>query len=297
MIKHIQGHDVDDKFLFPGVLRYEWDKGLSWKPIETPNQCPTHILRHFTCSYNLEDTVGYFQNEGVSVHFVIGKKGEVVQMSPVCCRAAHAGASQWDTNHDGKITSDEMDMNRYSIGLEFVNLGPLEKRGDKYFDCWDREFKGKVRERKSAGYKYWEEFTPEQEKADIDICLWACQTLGIKPENIIGHDESTNFKRKNDPGGTTELTGPEYREYIKSRLSAPKPIPAPIANNKIHILKTKKAIEILNYLKQPSVANDDFVFIRPASLNACFNCGKATSTGDILCSSCHSEFNNRIIVI
>ena len=279
--KIILGHEVDEKFIYPKNKRCEWDKGLSWKPIETPNNYPTYIIPHFTCSYELEGTVGYFQKEGVSVHFVVGKKGEVVQMAPVNMRCAHAGSSVWNGNND---------LNRFSIGIEVVNLGPLEKRGDKFYDCWDREYKGLVRCKNEIGFKYWEPWTEEQEQAVKDICLWACESFDIDSKNIADHAEVAP-RRKNDPGGSSEMTGDEFREYIKKRLSD-----TPIENpkNKVYIFKTADAL-LKNY---GQVQIGDKILLRIKKYGKCVICEERTPPEDnMVCEQCHKIWNSNIVVL
>lgn len=291
-IKIIHGHEIDEKYLYPKAKRIEFDRGLSWKKIETPNNEPSYVVNHFTCSYELEGTVGYFQSEGVSVHFVVGKKGEVVQMAPANMRCAHAGASQWDSNKDGVIQDIEQDLNRFSLGIEVVCLGPLSKRGDKYYDCWNREYKGTVREKEELGFKYWEPWTPEQEKAVEEICTWAIETFGIKPRNIVDHAEVAP-RRKNDPGGSSQLTGEEYRKYITTRISS-NPQPEPIDERKHYIFQSAESL-MKNY---KDVGMKDKMYLRVKHYGKCVICEKEIPDSEnMVCGNCHKKYSDKIIVI
>lgn len=180
---------------------------------------PEYIVVHHTMSYNTDGTVSHFKRNLVDVHFVIGHKGEVVQMVDCNRSAAHAGESRWN-GHTG--------LNSRSIGIEVVNIGPLVKTPEGFLDGYNVEkkkkgkpftyWKGAVRERDAFGYKYWEPFTPAQEQAVISICLWAMKTYGIKLENICGHYECSPG-RKNDPaGGFSHGSMVDFRKALGAAL-------------------------------------------------------------------------------
>ncbi len=165
------------------------------------------VIFHHTCSYNLKDTASYFKNEGVDIHFLVGHDGTVIQMVPLNRSAAHAGASSWDGYSS---------LNNYSIGVEVVNIGPLTKKGEKFFDCYGREWKGAVRKRKGQGYEFWEPFTEAQEKACMEIAWYCHSVLKIPVDRMLSHYE-VSPGRKNDPyGGFSYGDMAETRKHWKT---------------------------------------------------------------------------------
>jgi len=61
----------------------------------------------------------------VSAHIVIGRAGEIVQLSPFNLVTWHAGRSRWQSGGH-----DNHDLNRLAIGIELVNAGPLTESSE-----------------------------------------------------------------------------------------------------------------------------------------------------------------------
>jgi N-acetyl-anhydromuramyl-L-alanine amidase AmpD len=174
---------------------------------------PKQVVIHHTCSYKLDGTISWFKENAVDIHYLIGHDGSVVQMVKNNRQAAHAGKSQWK-NYVG--------LNATAIGIEVVNIGPLNKDGDKFFDCYDRQWKGDVRERSGLGYKYWEPFTKAQEESLLKLCYYLHTVVGVPVEDFIGHYECSP-DRKNDPyGGLSIGTVADYRKYMSEQFAAEK---------------------------------------------------------------------------
>ena len=176
--------------------------------LKTKDNKPVGIVLHHTGTYNLQNTVDFFNKNEVDVHFLIGHDGEIVQQVACNANAAHAGESEW---------AGLKWLNNYYLGIEVVNIGWLTKKGDKFYDGYNREWKGKVRERNTQGQKYWEPFTDAQEKAMRDLCVWLCNEYGIDPEKIRGHYEVAP-NRKNDPAGGVAVSLDELRKEISARV-------------------------------------------------------------------------------
>lgn len=210
-----------DPWIFPKNTRLELDPDRGGV---MPEGKPSIVLIHHTVSYHTKATVDFFKKNAVDVHFVIGHEGEIIQMVECNRQAAHAGESSW---------AGKSGLNKYAIGIEVVNIGPLFKtkvgmldyynyekwkKGEKY-KVWD----GAVRERKAEGFSFWEPFTPAQERAVTEICLWAMQVHGIPLANIVGHYE-TSPGRKNDPaGGFSHGNMDAYRTFLGGMLKAMEP--------------------------------------------------------------------------
>lgn len=191
---------------YPHNFKYVVDPDGGKSLLKTEENIPVGIVLHHTVTYNLNATVKYLQEHDVDVHFVIGKNGDIVQMVPCNRNAAHVGVSKW-----GKYTN----LNDYFVGIEVVNIGPLEKKENgKYYDCYGQIHSGEVRSREVFGYKYWSPFTDKQEESLKKLVMWLVKTYKIDPKNVVGHYECSP-KRKIDPIGGLSMTMDEFRNSLK----------------------------------------------------------------------------------
>ncbi len=99
----------------------------------------------------------------VSSHYLINRKGKVVQMVLDNKIAWHAGKSRWK-----KFAN----LNKYSIGIE------LENKGHQF------------------GY---ENFSKKQIASLINLCKILKKKYSIKSENFLGHSDIAPLRKK-DPG-------------------------------------------------------------------------------------------------
>ena len=99
----------------------------------------------------------------VSCHYLINRKGQIIQMVKDNHASWHAGKSKWK-----KIVN----LNNYSIGIELVN------KGHKF------------------GYQ---NFTRKQILSLIQLCKNLKKKYKIKKENFLGHSDIAPL-RKIDPG-------------------------------------------------------------------------------------------------
>lgn len=168
---------------------------------------PAHlVILHHTASNSLDGTVEFFKRNDVDAHYVVGRNGDVVQMAENNRMCDHAGHSEWK----GKTW-----LNRYSIGIELVNLGPLKEVRGSFFDTYGMPYNGTVNRRVGFGSEYWASATTEQEKAIVCLLAYTNKVLGIPVDNILGHYE-VSPGRKNDPYGLfTVGPMPEFRSMLK----------------------------------------------------------------------------------
>lgn len=193
-----------DKKRYPKASSFQGDPTAASSKID-----PRFCILHHTVSYDLDKTVDFFKKRDVSVHYVVGHDGRVVQMLENNVKGWHAGESKW-----GNISG----LNSYSVGIEVVNIGPLKKKGDKFFDYYDKEYKGPVHVRKGLGYEYWEAIRPAQEAAVLDLCYYLHDAIGITVNNFLGHYEIAP-KRKNDPYGLFSMGDMDaFRKHLKASL-------------------------------------------------------------------------------
>lgn len=175
-----------DKLKCPIAKRFIQDPTTSSEKIT-----PKFVVLHHTVSYTTEATIKLFKDKNVSVHYLVAKDGEIIQMADNNRKCWHAGSSEW------KGVSG---LNSHSIGIEIINMGPLSKKGDKFYDYYNKLYTGPVHVRKGLGYEYWEAITQQQEKAVLELCKYLNEALDIPYDNFIGHYECAP-KRKNDPYG------------------------------------------------------------------------------------------------
>jgi N-acetylmuramoyl-L-alanine amidase len=155
---------------------------------------PDTIVIHYTGGGSLQSAVNTFKDPQVqaSAHVLIDKDGTLTQMIPFDHTAWHAGKSAY---------LDRTGLNRFSIGIEIVNAGRLEKSGPVWRSWFGRTYPEEEVvqgiHRNESQPSYWERFTPEQ----IDTAFTLCKLLitTYKINKILGHEEISPG-RKIDPG-------------------------------------------------------------------------------------------------
>ena len=123
------------------------------------------VIIHYTGMQSEIESINRLKNPKykVSCHYLISRKGEVVQMVKEKNIAWHAGKSKW---------KQFKNLNNYSIGIELVNKG--------------HQF----------GYQ---NFSNQQISSLIKLCTKLKKKYLIKKENFLGHSDIAPL-RKADPG-------------------------------------------------------------------------------------------------
>jgi len=152
------------------------------------------VIVHYTASPSFRSAYNSLMNPSVraSAHLLVDRDGSVLQMADFDTIAWHAGRSSY---------KDRSGFNKYSIGIEIVNAGPIKMKNGEFFDVYnikypaDQVMEGKHRNRPIVS-KYWHKYTPEQEATVDEICRLLVNTYGVK--FILGHEE-ISVGRKFDP--------------------------------------------------------------------------------------------------
>jgi N-acetyl-anhydromuramyl-L-alanine amidase AmpD len=147
---------------------------------------PEYIVLHDTASgLKADGPIGWLtsRESKVSAHFVVGRDGSITQLVPMNVRAFHAGQSIW---------KGRQFLNGFSIGIEIVNPGKMQKIGDNKYKSLatiDVGLSANLRvERRSTqahGDGYWLHYSPEQVRAVTELCQAICGAYDIK--DILTH--------------------------------------------------------------------------------------------------------------
>lgn len=155
---------------------------------------PDTIIIHYTVGSTANSSAEYLARDDVkaSAHLVIGRDGTIYQLVPFNIIAWHAGDSSYG-NRTG--------FNKYSIGIELDNAGPLTKTGNSFISTFGKAYPESeailAKHRNETTERYWHTFTEIQIQTCIDICNALISKYNI--QYILGHEEICPG-RKTDPG-------------------------------------------------------------------------------------------------
>lgn len=203
-------------------------KGIYDVAVQDETQCksgnidPRFIVMHYTAGWNDESAIQTLKNASVkaSAHFVIGREGKVTQLVPCNTGAWHAGPSRW---------KGWTGLNKYSVGIEFVNIGFLKPVSDTHgIDPY-----GQTRELKALpllgaagmfvaaphprignGVYLWPTYTEAQLAAGDDLV--AALIDRYKIQDILTHEQIDTRGWKTDPGPAFPME--RYRAMIDEEL-------------------------------------------------------------------------------
>lgn len=156
---------------------------------------PEMIVLHYTAGTSAEGAAVYLSRPDVeaSAHVVVGRLGEVIQLTPFDLEAWHAGISEYKGRRG---------VNRCSVGIEIDNLGRLEKRDDVYVaECGKVVAPAEVYTDEDGSC--WHRYTSAQVAAVEEICRLLRERYPIR--YVVGHADVTD--RKQDPGPALAACG------------------------------------------------------------------------------------------
>lgn len=201
------------------------------------NGLPDTIIIHYTAGGSAESSADWLcsPEAQASAHIVIGKEGEIFQLLPFNKIAWHAGRSHW---------KDRNGLNKYSIGIEIANAGPLEKRANGYFTSFGKAIEPEnvvlAAHKNGGGERAWEAYTEAQILAIEKICSLLKQAYQIK--EILGHDDIAPA-RKEDPGPAFPLTTLQNKIIIGRKneevFEQEKPLEFPVAKVNVDFLNIR----------------------------------------------------------
>ena len=170
-----------EDFLVP-LDKFSWDREYA----------PEYVMLHFTSAvviskddpYNMSLIRGIFEDNEVSINYIVDRDGSVLCYIPEDRAAWHAGKGTF--GDDERFTDA---MNKYSIGIEIVAMGS-QKDMAQYMSA--QEYNELCDSLKG--------FTDEQYLSLKVLVKDICQRNDIPfdKEHVIGHDMYN--PQKNDPG-------------------------------------------------------------------------------------------------
>ncbi|MEK9629557.1 MAG: N-acetylmuramoyl-L-alanine amidase [Nitrospinota bacterium] len=155
---------------------------------------PDTIILHYTAGPSVESAINTLVHSDTkaSAHLVVGRDGSVTQLVPFDTIAWHAGRSSF---------GGRSGFNKYSIGIEIVNAGHLQKERDQYKAWFGKTYpQDQVLEASHQNHsspRFWHTYTKEQIDCVLNLCTQLKEAYSIK--EILGHDEIAP-SRKTDPG-------------------------------------------------------------------------------------------------
>jgi len=151
------------------------------------------VVLHYTAAGDIEGTISWFRKRKarVSAHYLISRKGRIVQLVRDSDVAWHAGRSYWQGRRG---------VNNFSIGIELCNWGKLKRKKGSFFcwpNDWNEEYQGP--EPFFDGENYWEPYTQEQYLALLQLLFFKRASWKLQREKVVGHCDVAPL-RKVDPG-------------------------------------------------------------------------------------------------
>jgi N-acetylmuramoyl-L-alanine amidase len=179
-----------------------------------------YLIIHYTAGGSAHSSIDWLVNPAAkaSAHLVIGRDGRITQLVPFDRVAWHAGTSSW-AGRDG--------LNRFSLGIELDNAGPLNRVGGVWRAWFGRDYPDaeviEATHKLETRPRGWHVFTEAQIAVCLEASLLLMQKYGLK--DVLGHDD-VSPGRKLDPGPAfpmrsfkARLLGRREDESVHSRTT------------------------------------------------------------------------------
>lgn len=178
---------------------------------------PEYLVMHYTADDRAAGAIAWLcdPRAKASAHLVIDQAGAVTQLVPLDRVAWHAGVSKW---------AGRSGCNNFTIGVELVNAGPLNKRGDgKYATALGGTVVPAssvvIAAHKNGGpERAWQTYPPAQIAAAMEIAGALVAAYGLR--DVIGHEDIAPA-RKADPGPAFPMASFRARVIGRAADKAP----------------------------------------------------------------------------
>jgi N-acetylmuramoyl-L-alanine amidase len=166
---------------------------------------PEILVLHYTATDTAPGAIATLTDgrsaNRVSAHLVLDKDGAVTQLLPLNVVGWHVGVSAWN-KHAG--------CNAFSIGIEQVNAGVLNKMADGSFQTQIGKHKIAAADvihaqhRITHGWAYWADYPDIQ--VQTAIAIGQALHAAYRFKDVVGHEDvATPRGRKIDPGPAYSL--------------------------------------------------------------------------------------------
>jgi len=171
---------------------------------------PYGITVHYSADRDLHRVITWLSQQKLGYHLIIDREGLISQTCYFDKRVDHAGSAKWNN----------LSPNKHHISICLLSWGKLIKTDNKYYDWTGKEIPFQdVAERPDlrGDSGCWDKATNKQESSLKSVLSWFI-TMGIKPDNICGHNEACIPEgRKQDPGGVLSFTMCSLRQSLTIR--------------------------------------------------------------------------------
>ncbi|MEO1689011.1 MAG: N-acetylmuramoyl-L-alanine amidase [Pseudomonadota bacterium] len=186
---------------------------------QTPNRsdklvggAPKYLVIHYTAAGAASGSIRHLTSKAAraSAHLVIGRDGDVTQLGRFDEKLWHAGTSRW---------KGILGLNGHSVGIELANWGKLSG-GSGGWKTWtggavdDDLVVAAAHKNAPDVIRGWEIYPEAQVRACADAARAICEAYGLRPADIIGHDDISPG-RKSDPGPAWDME--RFRSLVFGR--------------------------------------------------------------------------------
>lgn len=167
---------------------------------------PEYLVIHYTAGGSAESSVRWFVNPAsrASAHLVIGRDGSITQLVAFDTIVWHAGQSFWEGRQG---------LNRYSLGIELDNAGPLVRHGDRWRAWFGVEYDNaeviETVHKHETAPRGWHIYPPQQIEVALEVAGLLVRRYGL--HDVVGHEDIAPGRKK-DPGPAFPL------ESFRSRV-------------------------------------------------------------------------------
>ena len=168
-----------------------------------------YIVYHFTVTNTARSAHNTFKNRNVNVswHLTVDTDGSLYQLYDFRKITWHAGRSTW-TRPNGQLITG---LNRWAIGIEVINCGPLTKQGNDYFNVYNQEISSDQVFQDGCTGKYWQSYSDAQLETIRNITPVLIDKYNCV--DVLGHEEISPG-RKIDPGPAFDQTLRQLKDMI-----------------------------------------------------------------------------------
>ena len=176
-----------------------WIDGRSVEFRPTPNRkpglTPRYLVMHYTAGPTARSAIQTLTDPAAkaSAHLVIDRDGTTTQLVAFNEIAWHAGESRWE----GLVG-----LNAYSLGIELVNAGPLDRVAGKWRAWFGSNYPAAevmeaAHKNEPGRLRGWLVYPPKQ--LQVAIAIGRALVGGYALRDVVGHDDIAPA-RKQDPG-------------------------------------------------------------------------------------------------